>query len=93
MPLAEARDFNGLIDNKPFFDQPVKNKQEAYEKHIEMTTVNQEYYYIICFSKKYKLIGIDLSRKTNTSISQEINTVGKLEEDDGVTLKSSRKLF
>ena len=61
MPLAEARDFNGLIDNKPFFDQPVKNKPEAYEKHIEMMTVNQEYYYIICISKKYyKLIGIDL---------------------------------
>ena len=40
MPLAEARDFNGLIDNKPFFDQPVKNKPEAYEKHIEMMTVN-----------------------------------------------------
>ena len=23
--------FNPLTDNKPFFDQPVKNKQEAYE--------------------------------------------------------------
>ena len=29
--------FNVLIDNKPFFDQPVKNKQEAYEKLIEMS--------------------------------------------------------
>ena len=24
MPLAEIKDFNVLIDNKPFFDQPVK---------------------------------------------------------------------
>ena len=30
--LVEIKDFNGLIDNKPFFDQPVKNKQEVYEK-------------------------------------------------------------
>ena len=37
MPLAEIKDFNALIDNKPFSDQPVKNKQEAYEKLIEMS--------------------------------------------------------
>ena len=28
MSLEEIKDFNALIDNKPFFDQPVKNKQE-----------------------------------------------------------------
>ena len=32
--LVEIKDFNALIDNKLFFDQPVKNKQEAYEKLI-----------------------------------------------------------
>ena len=37
MPLAEIKDFNALTDNKPFSDQPVKNKQEAYEKLIEMS--------------------------------------------------------
>ena len=26
MPLVEIKDFNALIDNKPFFDQSVKNK-------------------------------------------------------------------
>ena len=36
--------------------------------------------------KYYKRIGIDLSRQTNTSIPQEINFVGKLEEDDGATM-------
>ena len=30
IPLVEINDINALIDNKPFFDQPVKNKQEAY---------------------------------------------------------------
>ena len=31
----------------------------------------------------YKLIDIDLSRQTNTSIPQQINFTVKLEEDDG----------
>ena len=29
MPLVQIEDFNALIDDKPFFDQLVKNKQEA----------------------------------------------------------------
>ena len=28
MPLVKIKDFNVLIDNKPFFDQPVEKKQE-----------------------------------------------------------------
>ena len=34
----------------------------------------------------YKLIGIELSRQTNTSISQQTNFTGKLEENDGTTM-------
>ena len=90
MPLVEIKDFNALIDNKPFFDQPVKNKQEAYEKPIEMSR-NDDYTTgnLLDFSyhqNYYKLIDIDLSRQTNTSIPQQINFVGKLEEDDGATM-------
>ena len=36
MPLVKIKDFHALIDNKRFFDQSVKSKQEAYEKLIEM---------------------------------------------------------
>ena len=36
--------------------------------------------------KYYKLIGIDLSRQTNTSTHQQINFVRKLEEDDDATM-------
>ena len=32
--------------------------------------------------KYYKLISIDLSKETNTVITQQINFTGKLEEDD-----------
>ena len=78
MPLVEIKDFNALIDNKPFFDRPVKNKQEAYKNLLEcqeMMTGN-----LLDFSyhqNYYKFIGIDLSRQKNTSIPQQINFVGK----------------
>ena len=42
IPLVKIKDFNVLIDNKSFFDQPVKSKQEAYEKLIEMSR-NDDY--------------------------------------------------
>ena len=65
MSLIEIKDFNALINNKSFFDQPVKNKQEAYEKLIEMSrndnyTTNN----LLDFSyhqNYYRLTGIDLS--------------------------------
>ena len=50
---------------KHFFDQPVKNKQEAYEKLTEMSR-NDNYttWDLLDFSyQKYKLIGIDLPRQ------------------------------
>ena len=82
----KIKNFNALIDNKPFFDQPVK-KQESYEKLIEMsrnddyTTGHLDYLYHQNF---YQFIGNDLSRQTNTSIPQKINFTGKLDKDDGL---------
>ena len=40
LPKVEIKDFNVLIDGKPFFGIPVKNKEEAYEAIIEMTKNN-----------------------------------------------------
>ena len=37
VPSVEIKDFNVLIDGKPFFEIPVKNKEEAYEAVIEMS--------------------------------------------------------
>ena len=61
-----------------------------YQKPIEMSRINDystgnllDYLY---HQKYYKLIGIDLSRQTNTSISQQINFVEKLEEENGATM-------
>ena len=73
---------------QPFFDQPVKTKQEASEKLVEMsrnddstTGILLDYLY---HQKFYKLIGIDLSSQTNTIILLQIDFVGKLE--DGATM-------
>ena len=40
VPKVKIDDFNVLIDGKRFFDLPVKNKGEAYEKIIEMSNNN-----------------------------------------------------
>ena len=48
MPLVEIKDFNALINSKPFFDQSVKkNKKEVLEnlsKIQEMMTIQQDNY-------------------------------------------------
>ena len=74
MPLVEIKEFNALIDNKPFSLASKKNKQELYEKLSEMSRNNYLYH-----QNYYKLVDIDLSRQTNRSIPQQINFAGKLE--------------
>ena len=48
MPLVEIKDFNVIIDNKPFFDQPVKKKNKKRMKNPskcqEMMIMQQEIY-------------------------------------------------
>ena len=66
MPLVEVKDFNALIDKNSFFDQLVKNKQDAYEKLIEMSR-NDDYTTgnlldLSYHQSDYKRIFIDLSR-------------------------------
>ena len=81
-----------LIDGKCFFDVPVKNKEEAFEKFMSIsknsdyTTGNLfDYEY---FSKHYKLIAIDLSKQIELEnlIRQQIIFIGKLQDDKATTL-------
>ena len=52
MPLIEIKDFNTLIDNIPFFDQPVKTNKN-YVKNLlkcqEIMTKQQDEYDLRCF--------------------------------------------
>ena len=73
---------------KIFFDVAIKNKEETYEKIIEMRKNNDyttgnllDYEY---FSNHYRLIVIDLSKQIeleNPDLKQQINFIGKLEDD------------
>ena len=95
MSLVEIKDFSTLIYNKHSFHQSIKSKQEAYEKRIEMTR-NDDYttgHFLdyLYHQNHYKLIGIDLSRQTNTNIPQQINFTGKVEEYDEATMSFTAK--
>ena len=53
----------------------------------EILIMQKEVYQIICIIKNViKPIGIDLLRQSKTSIPQQINFTGKLEEDDGTAM-------
>ena len=92
-PIAEIKDFKVLIDGKSF-DVPISNKEDAYEKIIEISKNNNytienlllDYEY---FSKHFKLIAIDLSKQIdlkNVDLKQQINFISKLEEDEATML-------
>ena len=91
VPNVEIKDFNVLIDGKSFFELPVKNDEVAYEKFIEMSNNNDyttgnllDFGY---FKENYKLIAIDLSKQTKLKDPQQINFIGKLEnQNHGATM-------
>ena len=89
VPKVDKKDFNVLTDGKPFFEIPVKNKEEEYEAIIEIsknndyTTGNLLGYE--CFKDPYKLIAIGLSKQIeleNPDLKQQINFIGRLEENN-----------
>ena len=95
---VEINDFNVLIVGKPFFEIPVKNKEEAYATIIEMSKNNDyttgnllDYEY---FKDHYKLIAIDFSKQIeleNPDLKQQINFTGRLEENNATIFLLLRK--
>ena len=96
VPNVEIKHFNVLIDGKSFFDLPLKNEEEAYEKILKMSRNNDyttgnllDFAY---FKENYRLIAIDLSKQTKLKDPQQINFIGKLENQaNEVTVFSSLK--
>ena len=99
MPRVMIKDFNVIIVKLTFFDLPIKNEEEAYEKIIdigrnnEYTTSNlldSDY-----FKKYYKLIAINLSKQQvlqeNEDLIQQINFIGRLGEDANVFIIIEKK--
>ena len=85
MPTVEIKDYNVLIDVQPFYDIPIKNKEQCYTaitglfNHDNYTTGNSLTYEYFC--NHYKLIAIDLSKQNSEFKNQQINFVGKLEQN------------
>ena len=86
LPNVEIKDFNVLIDGKGFFDLPVKNEEEAYEKITDMSNNNDyttgnllDFAY---FKENYRLIAIDSSKQTKLKDLQQIKFIGKLENQN-----------
>ena len=88
LPRVMIKDYNVIIDKLAFFDLPIKNEEEAYEKIIDISRNNEyttgnllDYDY---FKKYYKLIAIDLSKQQvlqeNEDFIQQINFIRRLEE-------------
>ena len=91
VPNVEIKDFNVFFEGKSFFDLPVNNEEETYEKIIDMSK-NNDYttgnlLYFAYFKENYRLIAIDLSKQTKLEDPQQINFIGKLDgQNNGVTM-------
>ena len=81
-----------MIENI-FFDTAIQNYQETYVQIIKMGRNNDyrtgnllDYEY---FSKRYKLMAIDLRKQTeleNLDLKQQVNFIGRLERNEGATM-------
>ena len=85
LPNVEIKDYNVLIDLQPFYEIPIKNKEQTYKDIAELinydnytTGISLNYEY---FCKHYKLISVDLSKQNSDFKNQQINFVGKLEQN------------
>ena len=84
-PTIEIKDYNVIIDGEPFFEIPIKNKEETYKAITELirndllrtgNEFNFDY-----FSEHYKLIALDLSKQKLDLKDQQINFIGRLEQN------------
>ena len=87
-PTVEIKDCNVIIDGEPFYEIPIKNKEETYEAITELirndslSTGNE--FNFDYFSEHYKLIAIDLSKQKSDLKNQQINFIGRLEQNDTI---------
>ena len=81
----EIKDYNVIIDGEPFYEIPIKNIEETYKAITDLirndllrtgNEFNFEY-----FSEHYKFIAIDLSKQKSDLKNQQINFIGRLEQN------------
>ena len=84
-PTVEIKDYNIIIDREPFHEIPIKNREETYKAITELIrndllrTGNEFNFDFFC--EYYKLIAIDLSKQKSDLKNQQINFIGRLEQN------------
>ena len=86
VPNIEIKNDNVIVDSKPFFELPIKNMEETYQKIIDIG-YNDDYTVgnlmdFDYFKEHYKLIAIDLSKQKEleNDVMQQINFIGSLDQ-------------
>ena len=87
LPNVEIKDYNVMIDEKNFFDQPIKNDKVTYEIIRKIATGWGDDYATGCLVDytyfKYKMIAVDLSKEKALDVDpkaiQQINFTENLD--------------
>ena len=94
-PIVEIKDYNVIIDGEPFYEIPIKNKKETYKAITELTrsdlvrTGNEFNFEYFC--EHYRLVAIDLSKQESDLKNQQINFIGKLDQNATIFFVTEEK--
>ena len=96
VPKVEIKDYNVMIDDKNFFDQPINSQLETYKNIRKIVTGKGDDYTTGClldyfyFKENYKMIAIDLSKQqaidANPRAIQQINFTENLNRVGNTTM-------
>ena len=96
IPNVERKDYNVIIDEKNFFDQPVKNDKVTYENIRKIATGQGDDYTTGClldyiyFKNYYKMIAVDLSKQqaldADPKAIQQINFTANLDRAENTRI-------
>ena len=96
LPEVEIKDYDVMIDEKNFFDQPVKSDIRTFGNIRKFVTVQEDDCTTGClldypyFKEHYKFIATNLSKQqaldTHPKAMQQINFTGNLEKNNGATM-------
>ena len=76
-PTVEIKDYDVIIDGEPFYEIPIKNKEEPYKAITELI--------------RNDLLRTDLSKQKSDLKKQQINFTGKLEQNATIFFISEEK--
>ena len=85
-PTVKIKDYNVILNGQePFYEIPIGNREEAYKAITELieydnytTSTNSNFEY---FCEHYKLTAIDLRKQKSELKNQQINFIGRLEQN------------